>query len=111
MNLIRQLDRIPPFLCLAAARQIDGISMAAVSRDSGVALRTLSRLASSVTWANSRLDVIEAVSAACNVDLLDPETTMQNLKACNVRGWFDRLPPAQHRSVIRCFHRIKEGSE
>jgi len=81
VSLIAHLDRLPPAVCLALARQ-DGrtLTLEEVSARAGVPTRTLSRIAAKRSWAGVKLKTIEAIAGACDVDLLNQSKDRERLR-------------------------------
>lgn len=67
------LDRYPPFLCRAAARDASrtrAMTVHEIAVASGLNERTIKRLSNRVSWSGVDVDVAFRFAAACGIDLL-----------------------------------------
>ncbi|HEU4340040.1 MAG TPA: hypothetical protein VFU31_00570 [Candidatus Binatia bacterium] len=77
MTLCERLNQIPPRLCrFVAHRRRRPLSNQDLSDASGLARSTIVKLSKLDRWDGVRLDMIEAFSRACGVDLLSPKTSL-----------------------------------
>ena len=95
--MIPHLDTIPPFLCVALARKgRRRKTMVEISKDSGLNLRKVERIAARLSWGGVKLKDAAAFSKACGVDLICQAETRQYLRRqANVRNVLSHLDVRQ----------------
>ena len=72
-TLLQQLDECPPFLCYIAAHRGKPVrpSREELARAARMSPRTFSRIVNKTSWANITVEDAQALSLACNVDLIN----------------------------------------
>jgi hypothetical protein len=107
--IIDTLDRIPPFLCLALAKQLNDMSVDSIAEMANCHRRTVSRLAGMVSWADVKLSVIIQVASACKVDLMNPEDTLARFRSLPPEKRWTRLSLPQYERVLDKFRELSES--
>lgn len=88
LNLVKQLDRLPPYLCRVLARKDrKALTNAEVSRISGLTVKRVGEISRLKSWGSVPLSHISAFTRACGVDLLNQS---------NVRKYLMRGPKMSH---------------
>lgn len=73
MTLLQQCDLIQPVLCRILARKKHGrspLSHSEIAKLSGLKKALVAKLSYATTWKGQRIEVIEAFSHACDVNLI-----------------------------------------
>lgn len=74
-SLLQQLDRTPPFWIFALARTRENglharrLTRQEVSMRSGLALRTIDRLSTRISWRNVTVEQVDAFMSGCGTNL------------------------------------------
>ena len=88
LNIVKQFDRLPPYLCRVLARKDrKALTNSEVSRISGLTVKRVGEIARLKSWGSVPLSQISAFSRACGVDLLNQS---------NVRKYLMRGPKMAH---------------
>jgi len=109
LSLLEFMDKFPPFLVVAFARQIHGRSLSEISQITGISMRSLSRISGMDSWESVRVGVAERLLECCGVDLFNLEEARRLLRASeSTHPEFAALPPAHRIKVFRVFERMAE---
>ena len=77
MTLSERLNKLPPKLCrFVAHRRRRPLSNQDIATASGLARSTVVKISNLDCWNGVRLDMIEAFTTACGVDLLAPKRSL-----------------------------------
>lgn len=109
MQLLSQIDRIPPFLCVAIATQVHRLTVTDIADRAKVSRRTVSRLNNMASWGSVRADLIDEIATACRVNLLEPKASLDMLKESQGGEHFNHLPSQQRVKVFEMFGRLRES--
>lgn len=101
--ILDTVDRIPPFLCIAFAQQLNGLSVDAIAERSNNSRRTISRLSGMTSWEDVKLSMVIQVASACKVDLMNPEISMAKFRGLPVDKRWTRLSGPQYERVLNNF--------
>lgn len=70
------LDKFPPFLCRAVARnstRTKALTVEAIATASGLTKRTVQRLSNKTSWDGISVEVAFSFATACGIDLINPK--------------------------------------
>lgn len=96
-----KLEMYPPFLVVAIARQ-HGRTMLTIAADSGLPLRTVSRISALWSWRDVNMDKVEKFCRGCNFDLKSTRKADEFMRrTAKSKHKFSRLTPIQRRTLER----------
>lgn len=100
-EILRHVNRIPPFLCIALAeRNLRKMPRARMAELCDVSLSYIDRLAKAVTWERVPIGIISKLTAACSVDIMNQARILDYLdKTRRTTTPFKHLPRRRYDEV------------
>jgi hypothetical protein len=84
MSLLAKAERVPPYICRYVARKKHGtepMSHTDIAKKSGLSRSFVADLSKRKSWKGIPVNVVDAFSIACGVDLMAPWETFDFLKS------------------------------
>lgn len=111
MTLVDRLNLLPPMLCrFVAHKRRRPMSNQDIADASGLARSTVVKLSKLDRWDGVRLDMIDAFSRACGVDLLAPKTSLLIIRKRRM-DYMRQASPQQRRMYVRILGKLKPASD
>lgn len=112
-TIIDLVNQCPPFLVVGLARRRTaprkGMSTADISRETGIAQRTLTRILAKDDWSGVKLGHLTRIFTACSIDVFQMSRIKEYVKETNFANCPFRHLSAQQRLTL--YRRMASWSE
>ena len=109
MTFLEKANRFPPYICRYVARKRHGtepMSHSDLAKASGISRSYIAELSKKKTWKGIPINVVDAFSIACGVNLSNPKETVDFLKHAE-KNHLNGATASQRKFIASLFQKDK----